>query len=105
MSRRRSIKFLSVLAAASIVVAACGDDDDDDAVSEGTSGETTAGTEAPEETTAGTEAPATRPPAPRRKAPSRTGTEPEPVRGGEVGGSACGEPHGPYEEQRRTTFR
>ena len=32
MSRRRSIKFLSVLAAASLVVAACGDDDDDDAV-------------------------------------------------------------------------
>ena len=56
MSRRRSIKFLSVLAAASLIVAACGDDDDDDdAVTEETTEETSAGTEAGG-TTAGTEA-------------------------------------------------
>ena len=98
MSRRRSIKFLSVLAAASIVVAACGDDDDDDAVSEGTtSEETTAGTEAPEETTAGTEAEGTEPAGTEAEGTEPAGSEPEGA-GAEVGGSACGEPHGPYEE-------
>ena len=102
MSRRRGIKFLSVLAAASLVAAACGDDDDDDAVSEGTTEETSAGTEAPAETTAGTEAEGTEPSDTEAEGTEPAGTEPEGSApagaGGEVGGSACGEPHGPYEE-------
>ena len=60
MSRRRSIKFLSAFAAASLIVAACSGDDDDDAITEGTTEETSAGTE-PEGTTAGTEAETTEP--------------------------------------------
>ena len=103
MSRRRGIKFLSVLAAASLVAAACGDDDDDDAVTEGTTEETSADAEAPAETTAATEAEGTQPSDTEAEGTEPAGTEPEGSAapagaGGEVGGSACGEPHGPYEE-------
>ena len=105
MSRRRSIKFLSALAAASLIVAACGDDDDDDAVSGDTTG-TAAGTEPPG--TEGTEPPGTEGTEP----PGTEGTEPPGTEGteppgttpagaenvGVEGGSGCGIPHGPYED-------
>jgi peptide/nickel transport system substrate-binding protein len=105
VSRRRSIKFLSALAAASLIVAACGDDDDDDAVSGDTTG-TAAGTEPPG--TEGTEPPGTEGTEP----PGTEGTEPPGTEGteppgttpagaenvGVEGGSGCGIPHGPYED-------
>jgi peptide/nickel transport system substrate-binding protein len=108
VSRRRSIKFLSALAAASLIVAACGDDDDDDAVSGDTTG-TAAGTEP--SGTEGTEG--TEPSGTEGTEPSGTeGTEPSGTEGteppgttpagadtvGEEGGSGCGIPHGPYED-------
>ena len=109
MSRRRGIKFLSVLAAASLVAAACGDDDDDDAVSEGTTEETSAGTEAPAETTADTEAEGTEPEGTDAEGTEPEGTEPEGTEPegeapegaenvGVEGGSGCGIPHGPYDD-------
>jgi peptide/nickel transport system substrate-binding protein len=100
VSRRRSIKFLSAIAAASLIVAACGDDDDDDAVSEDNTEEpgTTEATEetgGTETTTADTEAPTEDTEAPTED----TGASGAPTgEGAEVGGSACGEPHGPYEQ-------
>lgn len=101
MSRRRSIKFLSAIAAASLIVAACGDDDDDavsqdttedagttpEGTTEGTGGSDTTTADTTEETTEGTEAPDD----------TTDGTAPE-GEGAQIGGSACGEPHGPYDE-------
>ena len=107
MSRRRTIKFLSLLAATSLIAAACSSgDDDDDAVSEGTSGVTTPVTEA-EGTTPGTDAETTEPGA--TDGTDVEGTEPDTTDGesealpgaedvGTVGGSGCGIPHGPYED-------
>jgi peptide/nickel transport system substrate-binding protein len=99
VSHRRRTRILAVLAGASMLAAAaCSGDDDDEAITEETSGATSAATE-PEATTAETEVATT----------ESEGTEPETTEGetgssepggagGEVGGSACGEPHGPYEE-------
>ena len=103
MSRRRNIKFLSALAAASLIVAACGDDDDDgDAVSGDTTETSVAGTE-PGGTEPGTTAPeASEPEGTEGTEPE--GTEPEgstPAGAENVGvegGSGCGIPHGPYED-------
>ncbi len=98
MSRRRNIKFLSVLASASLIVAAsCSGDDDDGAISEGTSAEgTSAGTEsegtdlAPEDTQAeSTEPEGTEPAGEAPAGAEDVGVE---------GGSACGIPHGPWED-------
>ncbi len=94
MSRRRSFKFLSALAAASLIVAACGDDDDDDAVSGDTTETSAAGTE-PGHTegttggTGGTEPEGTEPPGSLPPGAENVGLE---------GGSGCGIPHGPYED-------
>ena len=90
---------MSTLAAASLIVAACGDDDDDDAVSGDTTETTTGdtgGTE-PEGTTGdtggtepeGTEAEGTEPPGTTPPGAENVGVE---------GGSGCGIPHGPYED-------
>jgi len=96
VSRRRSIKFLSAIAAASLIVAACGDDDDD-AVSEDTTEdagttEETSGGEAPETTTADTTEGTAGEDEGEDETPAGSGNV------GEVGGSGCGIPHGPYEQ-------
>ena len=101
MSRRRNIKFLSVLASASLIVAAsCSGDDDDGAISEGTSPEgTSAGTEtegtdlAPPEDT---EADTTEPEGTAAEGEGEAPAGAEDV--GVEGGSACGIPHGPWED-------
>lgn len=102
-SRRRSVKLLSALACASFVVAACSGDDDEPDTSEApeiTSGGTEE--EAPG-TTAGGEAPGTTAGGEGSDTTSPTSTsEGEGGEGegaaGEVGGSACGTPHGEWEE-------
>ena len=108
MSRRRSIKFLSALAAASLVVAACSGDDDDDAISQDTTeaagtepaagdrghggpDTTTADTEATEDTEATDE---TERHHRRRETEALPGAE----NVGVEGGSGCGIPHGPYDD-------
>ena len=93
MNRRRSTRFWSALAGATLIIAACaGDDDADDVISGGTSDvgdtspdgsdDTTASTEADTETTEG----------------SDESVPPGAEDVGEVGGSGCGIPHGPYED-------
>jgi len=102
VSRRRSIRALSALAAASLIVAACGDDDDDGAVSGDTTETTSAGTEPAG--TDGTEPAGTEPEGTEPEGTEPDGTEPpgstppgaENV--GVEGGSGCGIPHGPYED-------
>ena len=51
-----------------------------------------------DETTAGTEADGTEPAGTEAEGTEPAGSEPEGGAGAEIGGSACGEPHGPYEE-------
>ncbi|MET0325335.1 MAG: ABC transporter substrate-binding protein, partial [Ilumatobacteraceae bacterium] len=111
MSRRRTIKFLSVLAATSLIAAACSSgDDDDDAVSDDTSGVSTPVTEA-EGATPGTEAEGTEPESTEAEGTEPDTTEaegePEALPGAEdvgtVGGSGCGIPHGPYEDPGEAT--
>jgi peptide/nickel transport system substrate-binding protein len=105
VSRRRSIKALSALAAASLIVAACGDDDDDgDAVSGDTTETSAAGTE-PGGTEPGTTEPGDTEPGTTEPGTTEPGdTEPEgsaPAGAENVGvegGSGCGIPHGPYED-------
>jgi peptide/nickel transport system substrate-binding protein len=103
VSRRRSFKLLSVAAAASLIVVACGDDDDDGAVSGDTSGTTADGTE-PEETTGETGDTEPEETTGETDGTEPEGTEPEGTQPpgaedvGVEGGSGCGIPHGPYED-------
>jgi peptide/nickel transport system substrate-binding protein len=82
VSRRRSIKVLSVLAGASLIIAACSDDDDDDAATDGTETTTEAGADT---TTGGTEAPGTT--TGETEAPGTTTEGTEPAEGGEPTGT------------------
>jgi peptide/nickel transport system substrate-binding protein len=112
VSRRRSLKLLSAVAAATLVVAACSGDDDDDAVTgdttedvgtepaattEGTGEtDTTEATESTEATedTEGTEDTETT----EAETDGTTAALPGAENVGVEGGSACGIPHGPYDE-------
>jgi len=79
-TKRRSTKLLAALAVSSLVFAACASDDE---TPTGTDGETM-NTDAPDSTDA-----------PDTTDDAMTGGGGE---AGEVGGSACGTPHGPYDE-------
>jgi peptide/nickel transport system substrate-binding protein len=106
VSRRRNIKVLSLLAVASFVAAACAGDDDD-----GVTGGTGASAPSGSETTtggtgggSGTSAPASTAPEPTTgetgggtTAPPGS-TPPGAENVGVEGGSGCGIPHGPYED-------
>lgn len=105
-SRRRSLRFLSVLAGASLIVAACSDDDDA-ATEEDTTAETAAGETAVDAVTDTTVAETADTSA--ETTAETTGDTTDGTTGdtggtsgggaaGEVGGSACGEPHGPYDD-------
>lgn len=93
-TKRRSSKLLAALAVSSIVFAACASDDDGGTATEGSDApvatdapDTTDApdsTDAPDTTTDGTEAPDT--------------TEGDGGEAGAVGSSACGAPHGAYED-------
>jgi peptide/nickel transport system substrate-binding protein len=100
VSRRRSIKALSALAAASLIVAACAGDDDDDGEVSGDTTETSAAGTAPGSTAPGSTAPGST--APGSTAPGSTAPEGSVPAGAEnvgvEGGSGCGIPHGPYED-------
>jgi peptide/nickel transport system substrate-binding protein len=100
VSRRRSIKALSALAAASLIVAACAGDDDDDGAVSGDTTETSAAGTAPGSTAPGSTAPGST--APGSTAPGSTAPEGSVPAGAEnvgvEGGSGCGIPHGPYED-------
>jgi glutathione transport system substrate-binding protein len=102
VSRRRTIKILSALAAASLVVAACSGDDDN-AVSGGSAPSSAAGTQ-PAGTTAGTSASTAPGTTSEGSTPGSTtgGSTPASLPGaenvGKVGGSGCGIPHGKYED-------
>jgi peptide/nickel transport system substrate-binding protein len=85
---RRGRSALALVAASALVFAACGSDDDD-ADTGDTGGETTETTEAPD----GTEAPDT-----DTTVDTTDGGGEAAGNVGEVGGSACGTPHGPYDE-------
>ena len=125
-SRRRSLRFLSVLASASLVVAACSSDDDDDAaedaateaseavdeavteaseaVDEAVTEASEAVDEATDETTEDTATEETTEGTATDETTEGTTGETDGTAaggegaGGEVGGSACGTPHGPYED-------
>lgn len=103
-SRRRSLRVLSVLASASLIVAACSDDDDGDVAEEDTTDtavDTTAADDT-EATTADTAGATDTTTADTGETGDTTGDTTDGTagsgEGGEVGGSACGEPHGPYDE-------
>ena len=86
-TKRRGSKLLAVLAVSSIVIAACGSDDGD-------SDEATSGSDVTTEST--------EPDAPD-STDETTDSAPDVTTGdggeaGAVGGSACGTPHGPYDE-------
>jgi peptide/nickel transport system substrate-binding protein len=99
VSRRRTIKILSALAAASLIVAACSGDDDDDAVSGGSTPGSAAGTEpATGGTSASTAPETTEGSTPETSGGSTPATLPGAEDVGTVGGSGCGIPHGPYED-------
>ncbi len=100
MSRRRTIRALSALAAASLIVAACaGDDDDDGAVSGDTTETSAAGTEPEGTEPAGTEPAGTEPAGTEPAGTEPEGTAPAGAENvGVEGGSGCGIPHGPYED-------
>jgi peptide/nickel transport system substrate-binding protein len=101
VSRRRSIRALSALAVASFIVAACaGDDDDDgDAVSGDTTETSAAGTEPAGTEPAGTEPAGTEPAGTEPAGTEPPGTTPAGAEDvGVEGGSGCGIPHGPYED-------
>jgi peptide/nickel transport system substrate-binding protein len=85
---RRGRSALALVAASALVFAACGSDDDD-ADTGDTGGETTETTEAPD----GTEAPDT-----DTTEDTTDGGGEAAGNVGEVGGSACGTPHGPYDD-------
>jgi peptide/nickel transport system substrate-binding protein len=101
VSRRRNIQVLAVLAAASLVAAACAGDDDDDGVAGGTAASTPGGSEP---TTGGTGGTGSTEPEPTTgetgggtTAPAGS-TPPGAENVGVEGGSGCGIPHGPYED-------
>lgn len=96
-SRRRSAAFLSVLAGASLVVAASGNagattptTTPEDTATEDTAADTTAATEDTTSEDTATEDSAS-------EGTATEGTEAAEGAGAEIGGSACGTPHGPYE--------
>jgi peptide/nickel transport system substrate-binding protein len=87
---------LSVLAGATLIVAACADDDGDDIVSEGT---TEVGDTSPDDT--GTVVEDTTAPSDTETDTTEGSDDSVPAGDGdvgEVGGSGCGIPHGPYED-------
>jgi peptide/nickel transport system substrate-binding protein len=111
VSRRRNIKVLSALAAASLIVAACGDDDDDGGVSGGTTQTSTGGSAATTGGTGGTGSTGSTVGSTASTAPGTTtgdtgggttqpegSTPPGAENVGVEGGSGCGIPHGPYED-------
>ena len=112
--QRKSVKFLAVLAGVSLVAAACGGDDDDGADDTPTTAEDTGGAET-EDTATDTGGEDTATDTGGEDTATDTGGEDtatdtgdtggdtgateytgEP---GEVGGSGCGMPHGPYEDK------
>ncbi len=122
-SRRRSTKFLSVLAGVSLAFAACSDDDDaavdeaatdvseavtdasedvDDAITDSTTAESMVDDTSPASTSGDTATDSTTGDTTDATTDGTTddttdGSAPA-GGGGEVGASACGEPHGPYDE-------
>jgi hypothetical protein len=102
VSRRRNIKFLSVLATASLIAAACSSGDgEDEAITEGTSAGTEAegtatGTEGAEGGAETTEPEGTEPDSTEAETDGSAPPGAEDV--GVEGGSGCGIPHGPYED-------
>lgn len=98
--QRRSTKLIAVLAGLSLIAAACGGDDDASPAPDTTAAPDT--TEAPDDT----EAPDTTEPTDDDAAEFDLGPAPEGVSlateltadVGEVGGSGCGVPHGPYDD-------
>jgi peptide/nickel transport system substrate-binding protein len=101
VSRRRSLKLLGAFAAASLVVAACSSGDDDDGAVGGNATETTAAGTTEAGGTGTTEATETTEATAETTETTTGGTSaalPGAENVGKVGGSACGIPHGPYED-------